>query len=85
MGIQEARQLRYRKRSYSTLESEHSPVDGFLNRAFSKVAWQALCHIAPGRKLSVKLASGQTLRARVGDFGYRIHQGDTANFVATPL
>ncbi len=70
VGIQvalQAHELRKMARRYSTLESEHCPVDGFLSRAFSKAAWQALCRIAPGRKLTVKLASGQTLWVRVGD------------------
>lgn len=54
-------------RRSSILESEYSPVDGFLKRAMSKVAWHALCQIVPGRKLSVKLASGQLFKVRVGD------------------
>ena len=54
-------------RRSSTLESEYSPIDGFLKRAISKVAWQALCQVVPGRKLSVKLASGQSFKVRVGD------------------
>ena len=63
----EAHEPREGHRRYSTLESEYSPVDGFLKRAMSKVAWQALCQVVPGRKLSVKLASGQSFKVRVGD------------------
>jgi FkbM family methyltransferase len=55
------------QRRYSTLASEYSPVDGFLKRAMSKVAWQALCQVVSGSKLSVKLASGQSFKVRVGD------------------
>jgi FkbM family methyltransferase len=70
VGIQatiQAHPRRGTERRYSTLESEHCPIAGFLSRAFSKAAWQVLCHIAPRRKLSVKLASGQTIRIRIGD------------------
>lgn len=60
-------ELRARNRRYSTLESEYCPVDGFLKRAISRVTWQALCHVVPGKELSVKLASGQSFKVRAGD------------------
>jgi FkbM family methyltransferase len=58
--VLEAHEPREGHRRYSTLELEYSPVDGFLKRVSSKVSWQVLCQVVPGRKLSVKLASGQS-------------------------
>lgn len=66
-AVSGAHELRTSRRSYSTLESEYCPDDGFLKRTISRVAWTALCHVLPGKELSVRLASGQSFKVRVGD------------------
>ena len=53
-------------RRSSTLESEYSPIDGFLKRAISKVAWQAFVRLSRA-ETERKLASGQSFKVRVGD------------------
>src|SRR5262245_1386047 len=54
-------------RKYSTLEMEPCSVNGFMNRLGRRFSWDVLNRVAKGRKLKVRLFSGDPFLVRVGD------------------
>jgi FkbM family methyltransferase len=54
-------------RQYSTLEMEPCPANGFVNRVTKKIFWNVLDRLIKGKKLKVRLFSGDPFLVRVGD------------------
>lgn len=54
-------------RKYSTLAVEPYRMNGVVERAARKISWDALNYVVRGKKLKVRLASGDSFIVRVGD------------------
>jgi FkbM family methyltransferase len=54
-------------RKYSTLDVEPYRMNGAVERTARKISWDALSYVAQGKKLKVRLASGDSFIVRVGD------------------
>jgi FkbM family methyltransferase len=54
-------------RKYSTLDVEPCPINGVVERAARKISWDALNYMVRGKKLKVRLSSGDSFIVRVGD------------------
>jgi len=54
-------------RQYSTLNMEPCPTNGFVNRVTKRISWNLLNRLVKGKKLKVRLFSGDSFFVRVGD------------------
>jgi FkbM family methyltransferase len=74
-------------RKYSTLDVEPCPINGFMERAAKKISWEALNYVVHGKKLKVRLFSGDPFIVRVGDqisqavFSYGCHEPHLTSLV----
>lgn len=54
-------------RQCSTLDVEPCPINGLMERVTKKLSWKVFNHVLKGKKLKVRLFSGDPFIVRVGD------------------